>query len=140
MNRARDQTRQAAEQTFNVNGGVKMKKKDTEAIAEALRKIGEGFTQIADALAGANSAAATTTTERTAPADSRSETTAPAAPAESITFEELRGLLASKAAQGHRAAVKELLKSHNATCLSELESHPELFPIIKKEAEMMGNG
>ena len=114
-----------------------MKKKDTEAIAEALRKIGEGFTQIADALAGANSTAATTTTERTAPADSRSETTAPA---ESITFEEWRGLLASKAAQGHRLAVKELLKSHNATCLSELESHPELFPIIKKEAEMMGNG
>ena len=138
MNRARDQTRQAAEQAFNVNGGIKMKKKDTEAIAEALRKIGEGFTQIADALAGANSTAATTTTERTAPvADSRNETTAPA---ESITFEELRGLLASKAAQGHRSDVKELLKSHNATCLSELESHPELFPIIKKEAEMMGNG
>ena len=138
MNRARDQTRQAAEQASNINGGVKMKKKDTEAIAEALRKIGEGFTQIADALAGANSTAATTATERTDPtADSRGETTAPA---ESITFEELRGLLASKAAQGHRVAVKELLKSHNATCLSELESHPELFLIIKKEAEMMGNG
>ena len=109
-----------------------MKKKDTTAIAEALRKIGEGFTQIADALAGANSTPAAT--EQTAPADSRSE------PAGSITFEELRGLLASKAAQGHREDVKELLKSHNATCLSELESHPELFPIIQKEAEMIGDG
>lgn len=135
MNRTRDQTHQTAVQVFNVNGGVKMKKKDTEAIAEALRKIGEGFTQLADALVGASGTK--NSTEKAAPADSRSETESPA---ESITFEELRGLLATKAAQGHRANVKELLKSHNATCLSELESHPELFPIIKKEAEMMGGG
>lgn len=82
----------------------------TKALADGLRKISTELTRIADIL-----------TEQE--------------PAEEINFENVRGILAGEAAKGYKAEVKAILKKYNAACLSELESHPELFPEIMKDAE-----
>ena len=40
---------------------------------------------------------------------------------------------------GYRAEVKGILTKYKASCLSDLESQPENFPAILKEAEAIGN-
>ena len=118
-----------------------MKKKDNTALAEAFRKLSAAAAEIADAL--------DSTDKKIEPAETaKEETTKPAAkPAKAeaetavatINFEDIRTILAAKAGEGFRAEVKEILSKHNASCLSELESHPEDFAAIMKEAEAIGN-
>lgn len=120
-----------------------MKKKDNTALADAFRKLSSAAAEIAEVL--------DTTAKKSEPAEvsvkeEATDTTAePAkaksdAPASNISFEDVRTILAAKAGDGHRAEVKKILSKHNASCLSDLEAHPEDFAKILKEAEAIGNG
>lgn len=123
-----------------------MKKKDNTALADAFRKLSSAAAEIAEALDTTKKSEpaevpakeeATDTTSKTAadPAKVKSD-----APASNISFEDVRTILAAKAGDGHRVEVKKILSKHNASCLSDLEAHPEDFAEILKEAEAIGNG
>lgn len=58
-------------------------------------------------------------------------------PANDINFDDIRALLAEKAAGGCRQQVKELLKEYSLSCLSDIEAHPELFTEILEKARAM---
>lgn len=53
---------------------------------------------------------------------------------EKIEFDTIRSILAEKAANGCRQRVKDLLKEYSLSCLSDIESHPELFAEILMKA------
>lgn len=124
-----------------------MKKKDNTALADAFRKLSSAAAEIAETLdttakksepaeAPAKEEATNTTSETAAePTKAKSD-----APASNISFEDVRTILAAKAGDGHRTEVKKILSKHNASCLSDLEAHPEDFAEILKEAEAIGNG
>lgn len=123
-----------------------MKKKDSTALAEAFRKLSAAASEIADALDSTDkksepaeapkteTVAETTAKPASKPVKAEAETAA-----EKISFEDIRTVLAAKAGEGFRSEVKEILSKHNASCLSDLESHPEDFAAILKEAEAIGN-
>ncbi len=117
-----------------------MKKKNNVALADAFRKLSEAAAEIAEALSTTDkkseSAETTATEVATTPASKPVKTEAPAS---DISFEDVRTALAGKAGKGYRAEVKEILSKHSASCLSDLESHPEDFAEILKEAEAIGN-
>lgn len=123
-----------------------MKKKDNATLADAFRKLSSAAAEIAETLdsTAKKSGPAETPASETA-AESSAETTTESAtanagtPKSNISFEDIRTILASKAGEGYRAEVKEILSRHNASCLSDLEPHPEDFPAILKEAEAIGN-
>lgn len=123
-----------------------MKKKENTALAEAFRKLSTAAAEIADALDSTDKKsevtevpAKETTTETTAKPAAKSEKEETAAHASNISFEDVRTILAAKAGKGFRAEVKEILGKHGASCLSDLEAHPEDFATIMKEAEAIGN-
>lgn len=123
-----------------------MKKKDNAALADAFRKLSSAAAEIADAL---DSTAKKSETSEIPVAESTAEPAARSAskpvkgedtaPADEIKFTDIRTILAAKAGEGYRAEVKGILSRHNASCLSDLESHPEDFAEILKEAEAIGN-
>ena len=123
-----------------------MKKKDNTALADAFRKLSEAAAEIADALdssakkADTDEAPAKETAAEPAtkpePAPAKKEA---AAPESNISFENIRTILAAKAGDGYRTEVKGILTKYKASCLSDLESQPENFPAILKEAEAIGN-
>lgn len=123
-----------------------MKKKDNAALADAFRKLSSVAAEIAETLdsTAKKSEPAETPASETA-AESSAETTTepakadPSISAGNITFEEVRTALAAKAGAGYRAEVKDILRRHNASCLSDLAPHPEDFAEILKEAEAIGN-
>ncbi len=122
-----------------------MKKKDTTALAEAFRKLSSAAAEIAEAL---DSTDKKTDTAETPVKETAVETTAKpaakpvkgetAAPANNVSFEDVRTILAAKAGDGFRAEVKGILTKYKASCLSDLESQPENLPAILKEAEAIG--
>lgn len=118
-----------------------MKKKDTTALAEAFRKLSSAAAEIADAL---DSTDKKTDTAEAPSKETATETTAKpvkeetVAPASNVSFEDVRTILAAKAGDGFRAEVKGILTKYKASCLSDLESQPENFPAILKEAEAIG--
>lgn len=123
-----------------------MKKKDNAALADAFRKLSSAAAEIAEALDNtvkksetAETPAAENTAEPAARPTSKPVKGEAAAPAHEIKFTDIRTILAAKAGEGYRAEVKEILSKHNASCLSDLESHPEDFAEILKEAEAIGN-
>lgn len=125
-----------------------MKKKDNAALADAFRKLSSAAAEIAEALdstakksepAETPEAEAKTGTEPTADTTAESAKTKADISESNISFEDIRTVLASKAGEGYRAEVKEILSRHNASCLSDLEPHPEDFPAILEEAEAIGN-
>lgn len=123
-----------------------MKKKDNAALADAFRKLSSAAAEIAEALdnAAKKSEPVETPAAETAVKSSAEATTAPAkagpdTSAGNISFEEVRTALAAKASDGYRAEVKDILRRHKASCLSDLEPHPEDFAEILKEAEAIGN-
>lgn len=124
-----------------------MKKKDSSALADAFKKLSEAAAEIAEALNASDkksdaveAPAKATATETTAkPATKPAKVETSEAPASDISFEDIRTALAGKAGKGYRAEVKEILSKHNASCLSDLESRPEDFAEILKEAEAIGN-
>ena len=126
-----------------------MKKKE---VSDLLRKIAGGLTKLADALNVISALA----DDITALADllgagdekatlKKKETAADAAPEkeeqtekpaeEDIKFEDVRALLAEKAAAGHRQEVKDLLKEYGLKCLSDIAEKPELFREVMEKAE-----
>lgn len=118
---------------------------DGKKIAEALRQIGAGFNSLADLMEVETKDAPPAAAPKAQPAAPAPEKKpeAPAAkkaPETNITFEDIRGKLAGKAAAGYKADVKDILKKHSLTCLSDIEKHPELFTEILAEAEAIGNG
>lgn len=118
-----------------------MKKKDNAALADAFRKLSSAAAEIAEALDSTvkKSETAENTAEPAARPASKPVKGEAAAPANEIKFTDIRTILAAKAGEGYRAEVKEILSKHNASCLSDLESHPEDFAEILKEAEAIGN-
>lgn len=123
-----------------------MKKKDIAALADAFRKLSSAAAEIAEALDStakksepAEAPAGESTTEPTANPASKPAKEEAVVPADEIKFTDIRTILAAKAGEGYRAEVKEILSKHNASCLSDLESHPEDFAEILKEAEVIGN-
>lgn len=123
-----------------------MKKKDNAALADAFRKLSSAAAEIAEALdSTAKKSEPVETPETETAAESKADAIAESAkanvgaPESNISFEDIRTVLASKAGEGYRAEVKEILSRHNASCLSDLEPYPEDFPAILKEAEAIGN-
>lgn len=123
-----------------------MKKNENTALADAFRKLSSAAAEIAEALdsAAKKSRPAETPTSETAAEFSAEITTEPAKAdpdisADNISFEKVRTALAAKAGEGYRAEVKDILRRHKASCLSDLEPHPEDFAEILKEAEAIGN-
>ncbi len=123
-----------------------MKKKDTASLADAFRKLSTAAAEIAEALESPPKKEDAAEAPVKDPAKQKDATPAAApakaetaAPASIIKFEDVRTVLAAKAGEGFRAEVKEILSKHNASCLSELESRPEDFSAILKEAEAIGN-
>lgn len=123
-----------------------MKKKDNAALADAFRKLSSAAAEIAEALdsTAKKSGPVETSATETAAEYSAETTTEPAkadpsVSAGNITFEEVRTALATKAGNGYRAEVKDILHRHKASCLSDLAPHPEDFAEILKEAEAIGN-
>ena len=123
-----------------------MKKKDNAALAEAFRKLSNAAAEIAEVINAGDEKNESTATMTADPenAEKSSNKSAkheePAKPASDISFEDVRTALATKAGNGFRSEVKEILSRHRASCLSDLESHPEEFEEILKEAEALGNG
>lgn len=122
-----------------------MKKKDTTALAEAFRKLSSAAVEIANALDSTDKKSDTveapakeTATETTAKPATKPVKEEMAAPASNVSFEDVRTILAAKAGDGFRAEVKGILTKYKASCLSDLESQPENFPAILKEAEAIG--
>lgn len=60
---------------------------------------------------------------------------APAQEAKTVSFEELRGLLATKSRNGHKDEVIALIKAHGADKLSDVK--PEEFEKLMAEAEAL---
>lgn len=123
-----------------------MKKKDNAALADAFRKLSSAAAEIAETLdsTAKKSEPAETPASETAAEASAETTTEPAKTMadiskSNISFEDIRTILASKAGEGYRAEVKEILSKHNASCLSDLAPHPEDFAEILKEAAAIGN-
>ncbi len=123
-----------------------MKKKDNAALADAFRKLSKVAAEIAEVI---NAGDEKNESTETATADPEvidkspikpAKTETPAKPTTDISFEDVRTVLASKAGDGFRSEVKEILSRHRASCLSDLESRPEEFEEILKEAEALGNG
>jgi hypothetical protein len=57
---------------------------------------------------------------------------------ESITLEEVRGVLAEKSRSGYTAEVKALIEKHGAARLSEVD--PAKYKALLAEAEVLGDG
>lgn len=123
-----------------------MKKKDNASLADAFRKLSAAAAEIAEALEATSKKedtaeapvkeSAKLKAAETAIEPAKAETTATTS---DIKFEDVRTILAAKAGDGYRAEVKEILSRHKASCLSDLEAHPEDFAAILKEAEAIGN-
>lgn len=111
-----------------------MKKKDNASLADAFRKLSAAAAEIAEALESTSKKEDTAEAPVKEPAKQKA-----AAPVNNISFEDVRTILAAKAGEGFRSEVKEILSKHNASCLSDLESHPEDFAALLKEAEAIGN-
>lgn len=111
-----------------------MKNKDNELLANAFRKLSEAISEIADALESTDEKKKDTPEPASIPVKDETDT-----PDVNISFEEIRTVLAGKAGKGYRSEVKEILIKHKASCLSDLESRPEEFAEIFKEAEAIGN-
>ena len=86
------------------------------AVAE-IRKCSELLLEVAEALTSVNES--------------------PEPPIEKITMEEVRAVLAQKAAAGLSSEVKALLDKHGAKKLSDIS--PEDYNQLIKEAEAIGN-
>lgn len=119
-----------------------MKKKDAAALIAAFKDLSKSAAAVAAALEGTEKKEAQTETPAAPSTDQKTtESAQPVTdePESTIKFEDIRAVLAGKAGKGFREEVKALLSKHNASCLSELESHPEEFAELMKEAEAIGN-
>jgi hypothetical protein len=96
---------------------------ELSAVADEIRECGERLIGIADSLARLYGDSGKTP-KASAPA-AQSEAPKP-------TLEEVRGVLADKSREGHTAAIREIILSHGAERLSDLD--PAEFPAVLAEA------
>lgn len=110
-----------------------MTKKDKMVLIDGLMKLSADLAEIAERLGDAK-----------APAKSPDATTEAAAPEpepeKTYTYEEVRAVLAEKAAAGFREEVKALLASYGMKKLSDAVGQPEVYTAMMMEAEGIGNG
>ncbi len=60
-----------------------------------------------------------------------------AVPTKTYSYEEVRGILAEKARNGHRTAVKELIGKYGGKQLSDYKDRPDVLSALVKDAEVM---
>lgn len=104
-----------------------MKNDEKKRLAEELARCSDALMKIAASLEN----------EKESPAQ---ETKAEAAPPEKkkpLALEDVRAILARKSREGFTAEVRELLKKHGASRLSEVK--PEEYGGLLKEAEVLGH-
>lgn len=111
-----------------------MTKKDKAVLIGGLKKLSQDIADIAAVLEGAEAAPAKKQ-EAPAPEPEQAQT---AESAKTITYEEVRAILAEKSRTGFRAEVKALLTAHGADKLSAITDPVELAGIAK-EAEVIGS-
>ena len=115
-----------------------MKKKE---IVDVLTRIAANITELSNLLKDPAddkeqtvNARNTTKDKNAAPMDEQNSKAPATEAAEEISFEEIRSILAQKAADGCRQKVKELIKEYHFSCLSDIEKHPELYSVILEKA------
>jgi hypothetical protein len=111
-----------------------MTKKDKAVLIDGLKKLSQDIADIAAVLEGADTAPAKKQ-EAPAPEQEQEQT---AEPTKTVTYEEVRAILAEKSRTGFRAEVKALLTAHGADKLSAI-TDPEELAAIAKEAEVIGS-
>ena len=116
---------------------------DKKKAAAALHEIIMGLTTLADLLenetADTPKAAAPAVEKKPEKAAAPKPELEKPASTSTITFEDVRGVLAGKAGKGHRTEVKNILKEHSLACLSDIAKHPELFEALMKEGEAIAD-
>ena len=113
-----------------------MTKKDKAVLIGGLKKLSQDIADIAAVLEGADAAQAK---KQEAPAPEPEQTQVQTAElAKTVTYEEVRAILAEKSRTGFRAEVKALLTAHGADKLSAI-TDPEELAAIAKEAEVIGS-
>ena len=111
-----------------------MTKKDKAVLIDGLKKLSQDIADIAAVLEGADAAPANKQ-EAPAPEQEQAQT---AEPTKTVTYEEVRAILAEKSRTGFRAEVKALLTAHGADKLSAI-TDPEELAALAKEAEVIGS-
>lgn len=90
-------------------------------LEEHLRKIGNEVLALANAIAASNP----------------SQPDQPEVAIKTVSFDEVRGILAKAAHDGHRKEVKELVLSHGADSLSAYKDQPDVLAALVKEVEAL---
>lgn len=98
-----------------------------EAILEAAKEIRNIFSE--------ETASLPEKTETKAPEKAAKKE--PAAPAKELTFTDVRAKLANKSREGFTADIKEILKSHGAEKLSDIQ--PADYEAVLKEVEALSH-
>lgn len=111
-----------------------MKKKDLTVLIDGLKKLADDIGDIVSALEAAEAPAK----KQEAPAKEPAPLPQKEAPVRTLTFEEVRGILADKSRSGYRAEVKAILTAHGVGKLSEIKDPAELAAVAA-EAEVIGN-
>ena len=111
-----------------------MKKKDVTVLIDGLKKLAADIGNIVSALEGTEAPAK----KREAAAEEPAPVSQKEVPVRTLTFEEVRGILADKSRSGYRAEVKAILTVHGVGKLSEIKDPAELAAVAA-EAEVIGN-
>lgn len=111
--------------------------------AEAMEMIGNGFLELAKAMAGDGSVVESKTVAKKVETSGKAETPA-AVPAESAKeekqyrMEEVRAMLARKSSEGFTAQVRQILEKHGGSKLSKVD--PSEYAAVMEEAKKLGGG
>ena len=105
-----------------------MKKNETTALVEGLKKLVEGAVTILAVLE-----------QQTAAPENGKPDVPAGAPGKEYTYEETRAILAEKSRTGFRAEVKAILTKYGVAQLSDVRD-PEIFGKIVEEAEAIPIG
>jgi len=111
-----------------------MKKKDVTVLIDGLKKLAADIDDIVSALEATEAPAK----KQEAPAEEPAPVSQKEVPVRTLTFEEVRGILADKSRSGYRAEVKAILTAHGVGKLSEITDPAELAAVAA-EAEVIGN-
>jgi len=108
------------------------KMSELSATVTELKHCGEVLISISESLAVLFSA------NENVPTTEQPKVENPSPSVKPVTLEAVRAVLAEKSQAGHTGKVRELLQNHGATKLSEID--PSKYPVLLKEAEVLGNG
>lgn len=114
-----------------------MTKKDKMVLIDGLMKLSADLTEIASRLEDAK---VSEKAKPSPPEESPPKLEPTAEPEKTYTYEEVRAVLAEKAAAGFRDQVKALLAAYGMKKLSDAIDQPEVYTAMMLEAEGIGNG